>query len=63
MVKEGKKMKLSTLKAIAFTLFIIAAGCWYIEYQKFREVQKRNIELNESDCFAPEDTKPKPCQR
>ena len=57
-------MKNTTLKAIAFTLFIIAAGCWYIEFQKYREVQKRNMELNVPDCFAPEDTKfIKPCQR
>jgi len=57
-------MKNSTLKAIAFTLFIIAAGCWYIEAKKFSDQQKRNIELNVPDCFAPEDTEfIKPCQR
>ena len=57
-------MKNTTLKAIAFTLFILASGMWYIEFQKYREVQKRNMELNVPDCFSPEDTKfIKPCQR
>lgn len=56
-------MKNSTLKMIAFTLFIIAAGMWYVEAKKYSEIQKRNMELNVPDCFAPEDTKPKPCQR
>ena len=57
------KMKTSTLKAIAFTLFILAAGMWYLEAKKWNEQQKRNIELNVPDCFSPEDTKIKPCQR
>ena len=56
-------MKTTTLKAIAFTLFIIAAGMWAIETKKWHDQQKRNIELNVPDCFSPEDTKIKPCQR
>ena len=56
-------MKNTTLKAFAFTLFIIAAGMWYLEAKKWNEQQKRNIELNVPDCFSPEDTKIKPCQR
>ena len=64
MVKEDKKMSNTTLKAIAFTLFIIAAGMWYIEAKKWSEVQKMNQDLNIPDCYAPEDTKfIKPCQR
>jgi len=56
-------MKNGTLKAIAFTLFIIAAGMWYREFKKYTEIQKRNQDMNIIDCFAPEDTKIKPCQR